>query len=297
VVENGKLLIEEYFNGVDRNTLHDPRSATKSFASALMGMAIQDGYIKNENQTLKDFYNLKQFANYSSKKDEVTLKSLLTMSSAFKGSDANEDSPGNEEKMYPTTNWVKFTLDLPMDDTKIMGGNWDYFTAGVILLGDILNKSVPGGLEQYAAKRLLEPLGIQNYKWQYTPQHVVNTAGSLQMKSLDYARFGELYRNGGMCNGQQIISNDWIDATFTKYLPIPDRKNEYYGYLFWNKTYAVSGKSYETWYCSGNGGNSIFIFKNIPIVVVITSTAYNQPYAHPQVDKIMEQYILPAATK
>jgi CubicO group peptidase (beta-lactamase class C family) len=189
---------------------------------------------------------------------------------------------------------VKFALDLPIDATKATNTHWDYFTAGVILLGDILNKSVPGGLEHYSAIKLFEPLGITNFAWQYTPQHVVNTAGSLQMSSLDYAKFGQLYQNGGAWNGRQVISKNWIDATFTKAWELPDRTNEYYGYLFWERTYHAKGKSYETWYCSGNGGSSIFIFKDIPLVVVITATAYNQPYGHSQIDKIMERYILPA---
>lgn len=57
--------------------------------------------------------------------------------------------------MYPTDNWVKFALDLPMNKAKKNGGQWDYFTAGVVVLGDILDKSVPGGLEKYAAEKLL----------------------------------------------------------------------------------------------------------------------------------------------
>ena len=115
------------------------------------------------------------------------------MSSAFNGSDAQSDSPGNEENMYPTDNWVKFALDLSMDSTKSNGQQWDYFTAGVILLGDILNKSVPEGLEKYADKKLFAPLNIKKYQWQYTPQKVANTAGGLQMTSLDYAKVGQLY--------------------------------------------------------------------------------------------------------
>lgn len=69
------------------------------------------------------------------------------MSSGFEGSDMNESSPGNEENMYPTDNWVEFTLNLPMDKSKVSGKDWDYFTAGVVILGDVLDKSVPGGLE------------------------------------------------------------------------------------------------------------------------------------------------------
>jgi len=75
---------------------------------------------------------------------------------------------------------------------------------------------------------------------------------------------------------------------------IPGRKDECYGYLFWNKKYHVKGKAYETFYCTGNGGNKIYVFKDQPLVVVVTATAYGAAYGHPQVDKMMEQYILPA---
>ena len=296
VIKDGKLLIEEYFNGANRSTLHDTRSVGKSFASTITGIAIKDGFIKNENQTLKEFYNLKTFANYSTRKDSVTIKSLLTMSSGFDASDQNEDSPGNEEKMYPTDNWVKFMLDLPMDSNKIIGENWDYISAGTVLLGDILNKSVPEGLEKYADKKLFKPLGITKYKWQYTPQKIANTAGSLQMNSLDYAKFGQLYKNNGYWNGKQILPTSWAKATMTNYFSqTPDQQA--YGYLFWNLNYTVNNKSYDAYVCNGNGGNKIFVFTNQPLVIIVTATAYNKPYAHSQIDKMMQQYILPSIIK
>lgn len=294
VLKEGKLLLEEYFNNASRNTLHDTRSVGKSFASILMGIAIKDGYVKDENQTLSSFYDLKKFSNYSKAKEGIKLKDLLTMSSAFDGSDSDSDSPGNEENMYPTGDWVKFTLDLPVDTTKTTDRRWDYFTAGVVVLGDILNKSVPDGLEQYAERNLFRPLAIAKYQWQYTPQKVVNTAGGLQMTSIDFAKIGQLYKNKGEWQGQQVVPAEWVSKTFTKQIGIPERANEFYGYLFWNKTYTVKGKNYEVFYCAGNGGNKIFIFKDIPFTVVITATAYNRSYAHAQVDKMMEDYILPA---
>ncbi|WP_460473633.1 serine hydrolase domain-containing protein [Emticicia fontis] len=297
VIKDGKLLLEEYFNKADRNSLHDTRSVGKSFTSTMMGIAISDGYIKDENQTLDKFYDLKQFANYSPKKDSIKIKDLLRMSSAFNGSDSDGNSPGNEENMYPTDNWVKFGLDLGMDDKKVSGKQWDYFTVGVVLLGDILNKSVPESLEKYADKKLFTPLGIKNYEWQYTPQKVVNTAGGLKMSALDYARYGQLYQNKGKWNGKQILPQNWVNKSFTKYLPIPGRTHEYYGYLFWNKTFTIDGKDYETFYCAGNGGSKIYVFKDIPLTVVITAKAYNRPYGHAQVDKMMQEYILPAVVK
>lgn len=297
VIYDKKLLIEEYFNDANRSSLHDTRSAGKSFASTLMGIAINDGYIKNENQTLNKFYNLKEFENYDVKKDSVKIKDLLTMSSAFDGSDQNGDSPGNEENMYPTDNWVKFTLDLGLDKSKTNGGKWDYFTAGVVLLGDIINKSVPEGLEKYADKKLFKPLNITNYKWQYTPQKVANTAGSLQMTSLDYAKYAQLYKNNGFWNDKQIIPTDWVQKTLKHQIQIPERENQFYGYLFWNKTFSFQGKNYETYYCAGNGGNQFIIFNDLPLVIIITSKAYNKPYGHPQADKIVLDYILPAIIK
>jgi len=297
VIREGKLMLEEYFNDANRNTLHDTRSAGKSFTSTMMGIAINDGYIKDENQTLNTFYNLKQFENYSTKKDNVKIKDLLTMSSAFSGSDAQSDSPGNEENMYPTENWVKFTLDLPMDDSKKNGGRWDYFTAGVVLLGDILNKSVPDGLMKYTDEKLFKPLNITKYQWQYTPQNVVNTAGSLQMSSLDYAKYIQLYKNNGIWNEKQVIPSAWVSKTLTRQIQIPERDNEFYGYLFWNKTFTINSVNYETFYCAGNGGNEFIIFKDLPLTIVITSRAFNKPYGHPQANRIVGDYILPAILK
>jgi CubicO group peptidase (beta-lactamase class C family) len=214
------------------------------------------------------------------------------MSSGFDGNDDDTSSPGNEEKMYPTNDWVRFALDLPMDDKKEVGKTWNYYTAGMIVLGDILHRSVPGGLEAYADRKLFKPLGIANYKWQYTPQKVANTAGGLEMSALDFAKYGQLYKNGGSWNGMQIVPRGWVEKTFTKHLPLPYGGS--YGYLFWNTTFNVNGKQHEAFFSTGNGGNKIFIFRDQPLVIVITATAFGRWYMHRQADRLMEDYILPA---
>ena len=295
VIKNNKLLLEEYFNGANRNTLHDTRSVGKSFVSTLLGIAIKEGFIKDESLTLKNFYNLEKFQNYNKSKDSITLKSLLTMSSTFEGSDINSDSPGHEDKMDASNNWVDFTLNLPIDKTKKIGNQWDYMSASCIVLGDIIHKSVPNGLEKYSNEKLFKPLGITKFKWQLTPQKVANTAGSLQLRSLDFAKYGQLYKNEGIWNGKQILSKDWIEKSFSHQMTISE--NEYYGYLFWSKTYKVNGLNYEVNYASGNGGNRIYIFKDYPIVIVITSTAYNTPYGERQAEKIMQNYLIEAIVK
>lgn len=295
VLKNGKILIEEYFNGENRSSLHNPRSVGKSFASTVAGIAINEGFLKSENQRLDEFYQLNEFQNFSTSKGNATIKDLLTMSSGFDGNDENYSSVGNEENMYPTDNWVKFTLDLPYQDS--LRKNWHYFTAGVVLLGDILNKTIPNGLEKYAEQKLFEPLGISNYKWQYTPQNVPNTAGGIMMNALDFAKYGQLYKNGGSWNGKQILPKNWVEKSFSKQKQIMGRDNEFYGYLFWNKKFKAENREYEAFYCAGNGGNYILVFKDEPLVIVITASAYGQYYAHTQVAEMLSKFILPAVMK
>lgn len=292
IIKDGKLLLEEYFNGSGRDSLQDTRSVGKSFSSALTGIAVKEQYLKSENQYLKEFYDLKQFKNYSVQKDNVTIKSLLTMSSGFEGNDDDSESPGNEENMYPTDNWVKFALDLPMSGNE-RGKKWSYFTAGVVVTGDILDKTVPEGLKNYADKKLFQPLGITRYQWQFTPQQKPSLAGGLRMRALDFAKFGQLYKNNGVWNGKTILDKDWVKKSFTNYFT--DHSDfEGYGYLFWRKVYTAGNRSFEAFQSSGNGGNKIIMFTGIPVVIVITARAYNKPYAHQQADKIVQEYLLPA---
>jgi CubicO group peptidase (beta-lactamase class C family) len=287
VIKNGRILIEEYFNGASRSSLHNPRSVGKSFASTAMGIAIQEGHIAGVKEPLRNFYTVEEA------KGNITIEQLLTMSSPFDGNDSDSESPGNEEKMYPEKNWVNFALAVPLKPTQPPGG-WRYFTAGVVLLGDILDRRVPGKLKEYADKKLFEPLGIRNYQWQYTPQDVPNTAGGIQLCALDFAKYGQLYKNDGLWNGKRILPAAWVQQSFTRHKKIPGRTEEYYGYLFWNKSFPAGDKSYEAYYCAGNGGNYILVFKDQPLVIVITASAYGQPYAHPQVAKMLSEYILPA---
>lgn len=293
ILKNGKIFFEKYFEGYTRDSLHDTRSVGKTFTSALTGIALNEGYLKSINDTLGGFYDLKKFTNYSPLKEKVTIKNFLTMSSGFLGFDFDESSPGNEENMYPQDNWVKWTLNLPMDSLKTPGSKWEYFTAGIVVMGDILNSKVPDGLEKFADEKLFKPLGITKYRWEYTPQNVPNTAGGLRLSSLSLAKFGQLYKNKGLWNNNRILTEEWVNESFTKHFELPN-DNMAYGYLWWNKSYKYKDELYEVYACSGNGGNKIFVFTGIPVVAVITSTAYNKPYAHRQADKIIEDFVLPA---
>ena len=294
VLKKGELLLEQYYNGEKRDSLHDSRSVGKSITATLTGLAIKDGFISSENELLKEFYNLHNYANYSVKKDSVKIVDLLTMSAAFEGNDDVESSAGNEENMYPTADYTKFALDLPMVPGRENGKSWSYFTAGTNLVMDILDKSVPDGVEAFSNKRLFEPLGITHFQWFRTPQGKPFGGGGLRLRALDFAKYGQLYSNGGIYNGRRLLEKSWIDKSFSRLQVLPADQHGFYGLLFWNKTFVVAGKSYEVYYSSGNGGNKIYMFKDLPIVIVITASAYNKAFAHMQADEIVEKYLLPA---
>jgi CubicO group peptidase (beta-lactamase class C family) len=293
IIRAGKLVFERYYNGAERDDIHNPRSVGKTFVSPLLGLALEHGYLDSLDQRLGEFYDLEAYPNYSEKKARVTLRQLANMASGFEGFDFVPESIGNEENMYPEPDWVKWTLSLPMSETREPGDEWRYFTAGIVLLGDILNRVLPGGLENYAHLNLFEPLGIDNYQWQHTPQRVANTAGGIQLTPLGFAKFGELHRRNGMWGEHQVVPADWVQESLT---PVIDTtvEGDRYGMLWWHKSYTVNGDEWTTAYCSGNGGNKIFVFPARELVVVVTASAYGQRYMHTQVDDMMENHILPA---
>jgi CubicO group peptidase (beta-lactamase class C family) len=281
------------FMGVHRNQTHDTRSVTKTITATMLGIAIQEGHIKNADQTLGDFYDLTQYANYDTSKSKIELQDLLTMSSNFDGDDSEETSLGHEENMYPTKNWVDFTLSLPLTKKRKSGAEWHYFTAGVVVLGDILHQKVPNGLEKYTAEKLFRPLSINSFSWQFTPQKVVNTAGGLQLTPLDLAKLGQLYRNNGVWHNRQIVPKSWVETSLSRQKEIPfDGMG--YGYLLWNRALKSNGKTYNTFNFLGNGGNRIVVMPKEAFTIVITASAYNTDYGHKQVDKILTDYVLPA---
>jgi len=286
VLKNGALVLEEYFNGTDRASIHDTRSVGKSFAGTLLGQAIEDGYIKSIDQPLSDFYDLSDFDHPSTFKATTTLRQLLTMTAGFSGNDADSNSPGQEENMYPTDDWVRFTLNLPAREKT----DWQYFTAGVVVLGDVVHRAVPGGLEAYAQEQLFTPLGITDQQWQRTPTGVGNTAGGLQMSSLSLAAYGQLYLDGG----RELLPTGWVAESLSPLIARNDEKGGHYGYLFWHDVITVNGDTYPVAYASGNGGNKVMMIPKLEVVIVITATAYGKPYAHQQAEEMVEAYLLEA---
>ncbi len=151
VARHGKLVYEKYFDKFDANSLHDTRSSTKTITGILIGLAIENKFIPSEKTSVfKYFSDKKPFQNADARKEKITIEDLLTMSSMLECDDDNQFSSGNEERMYLIEDYFKFALNLPIRGfpawaTKPKdapyGRSFSYCTAGVVLLGGVLEKS------------------------------------------------------------------------------------------------------------------------------------------------------------
>jgi CubicO group peptidase (beta-lactamase class C family) len=302
ISRNGKLVFEKYYDGFNKNSLHDTRSATKSITGTLIGIAIDKNYILSEQQSIvKYFEDEKPFENPDPRKDSITVEDLLTMSSMMECNDENQFSRGNEERMYLIEDYFKFFLDLPIRGIppwetppaeSPYGRNFSYCTAGVVLLGGIVQRSTHMPLENFAKKYLFSPLGINKVQWQITPMGIPMTGGGLRITSRDYIKLGELYNSGGMWKGNQIISKEWINKSIKTH--VQARENTNYGYLFWIQKFGKGQKMYSAYYMAGNGGTKIAMFPDLNMVVVTTANWYGTRKAHMQSEKILNEYIIPA---
>jgi hypothetical protein len=167
IIKDGKLVFEEYFYEYTKDTLQELRSATKSFFSALTGIAIEKGFIKSKNEKVLSYFPEYTFDNISDAKRQITIENLLTQQSGLDCDITNPKSEGNETTMSNTDDWVKFTLDLPMSDTP--GGKGMYCSGNPIILGRIIEKQVNQTLPEFAVKTLFTPLGITQFKWNFKP--------------------------------------------------------------------------------------------------------------------------------
>jgi CubicO group peptidase (beta-lactamase class C family) len=294
VLKGGKVLYENYFNGADRETLQDIRSAGKSITSALMGIAFDKGYLTDLDQPLLSFFpEYDRMTNWDPRKDSITLSHTLSMSIGLDLSDGNyeEGSYGNVESYG--VNWITDVLSKPMAIDP--GSGFDYSSGAVSLCGPVIRRTSGMPVPAFADSFLFEPLGITNYRWTTFPDGHVCTSGSLWIRPLDFAKFGLLYLQRGEWNGQHLISEDWIDlSTRERFVPAPWIKIGY-GFYWWREEYYFGNRVIECFYAQGNGGNRVHVFPSEDLVIAITSSAYSQDYMFDQVRMMINTFILPAA--
>ena len=290
IIKDGKLVFEEYFYEYTRDTLQELRSATKSFVSALTGIAIDKGYIKSIKERVLSYFPEYTFENKSGLLDQLTIENLLTNQSGLDCDITSEKAEGNETKMHNSDDWVKFSLNLPMIDTP--GGKGMYCSGNSIILGRIVEKQTKQPLQEYAEQTLFGPLGITKFKWQFKPdKSSAETFCQLNLRPRDLAKFGLLYLNKGKWNGKQIISSEWCAQSLKKHSII---QGVDYGYQWWIKYLDADGVRYYGKAAQGNGGQKIYIWEEQNMVTVITGGNYNTQTPS---DELIKKYILPAFNK
>lgn len=302
IARDGKLVYEAYFNGSDAEHLNDVRSASKSVTALLVGAAIDRNLIPNTQAKVYGYFPDKQPIQHPDpRKQAITLEDLLTMSSLWECNDDNEFSSGNEERMYVTEDWLQFALDLPIKgfapwmakpQDSPHGRAFSYCTAGAFVAGAVVERATHRPLAKFADEALEKPLGITQVQWNVSPLGVGMGGGGTRYRSRDLAKLGQLVLDEGRWQGRQVISAAWIQAMLT--VRAQARDDADYGYFWWCFRKPVTGIDEPVWAMSGNGGNYVFVVPSRHLVAVITSTAYNQRYAHPQSQEIFREYLLKA---
>lgn len=298
VARRGRLVVEEYFYGFDRDTWHDMRSASKTVTSALIGLAIDQGRVKTvDAHALGFFPQYRQYANWDQRKAEITVRDLLRMSSGLDANDSDRRSVASEGAYQSQTerpDWIKLALDAPMIADP--GAQSLYGGANPLILGGILNESVDEPVEWFADRALFGPLGIQTYKFFLDPTGIPYMGGGLYLRPRDMAKFGQLYLDGGTWQGRRVLSEEWVRESTGKYgrLAPLERNGHQYGYLWWHHQYQVGDRVVETIEARGNGGQYIFVAPELELVAVITSGNFRNRRTR-QPEEILQRFILPAA--
>jgi CubicO group peptidase (beta-lactamase class C family) len=293
VVKSGKILIEQYFNGYDRDRLHEIRSATKSIGSALLGIAIDQDYITGIQDKLYTYFRERQpFLNWDEGKDKITLENVLNMTTGLDCNDFDSSSEGNESNVIQATDIVQFMLDLPV--VYEPGEQWAYSTGSAHLIGAVIESAAGISVQEFAKIYLFEPLDITQYEWN-TTGGIAHTGGGFWMRPIDMAKFGQLYLNKGRWQGKQIISEEWTNEARKIHTKVTNDLG--YGHLWWKWIFKIDEQPFPAFSAQGSGENHIFVLPDLELVVVLTGSAYNESYGPAQTVMMMSQYILPAVVQ
>ena len=280
VARHGKLALEEYFYGFDRERAHDTRSSGKTLAGTLTGIALDHGAkftVDTPVLTLLPEYH--DLANPDPRKQKITVQDLLTMDSGFACDDNDDDSPGNEDTMQGQSqqpDWYKYILDVPMldqpGDKKAV-----YCTAGINLLGAVIRDTTHQQLTDLFQRYYAAPLQITDYHMNLTPTGDAYLGGGIYLRPRDMLKLGQLYLDGGTWHGNRVLSKAWVAAAVTQhtYFPASDYAPGHgYGYTWHLFEVKVGNKTYKEYMAQGNGGQLVMVVPALDLAVVITAGNY-----------------------
>jgi CubicO group peptidase (beta-lactamase class C family) len=305
IVKDGKLVLEEYFSGYTWNyndpqfkgeltdygidTIHNLASVTKSITSALVGIAIDRGFIQAVDERVFLFFP--EYSNLSDEQKEViTLDHLLTMSSGLEWNEMElpySSSNNDLVQLFIVSDPIEYILAKPVVSEP--GSKWYYNGGGTNILGEVIREATRMRMDDFAEQYLFEPLGITNYEWDHINPDMIHASGNLKLRPRDMAKLGYLFLSGGVWNGERILSEEWVEESTRK--QIVTRWGGGYGYQWWIRTYQTDSGAVDSFFAAGWGGQRIVVFPGLEMVVVFTGGNYVE---QEPVDEIISRHILPA---
>ncbi len=260
IVKNGVIVNEYYKDGYDANTIFALHSCSKSLTSALLGIAIEQGYIAGTDVLLSEYFP-EILTSDNDYLKEMTIWHLLTHTTGFDASDT-----ANWEAWRQSENWVNYVLECPIIHKP--GTVFNYFTGNTHLLSAIIQKATGQTLYEFGKDNLFEPMGMNSVSCTTDNQGISDGGNGFTMTVYDMAKFGLLFLQNGLWEGQQLISEQWInDSTTTQFTRSSGSAN--YGYQWWVRTFG--DKRYEAYFAQGHYGQFIFVVPELNLVTVFTS--------------------------
>ena len=311
VVRNGTLVADMYFNPLyPPDTKHILHSCTKSVVSALVGIAIDEGYIDSVDVPVVEILRDTKLENTDERIKSLTVRDLLTMQTGLHAQDDLIYGYWQLFELQQMEDWTEFILNLPFEVDP--GTRFDYSNMASFLLSAVIKKATGMDTLEFAQKHLFEPLNIRNVQWEKSPQGIDIGWARMWLKPHDMAKFGLLYLQKGQWEGKQIISGGWIDDSLTahavpkryRYVYTEDNKVDYMASgSSWTATNLLrpfaDGYGYQWWLdkngmyaAMGTGGQYIMVVPQENLVVVVTSKLSGVDVFLPA--KLLDDYIFPA---
>ena len=251
-----------------RGDLHSLQSVTKTVASVIIGVAVTRGDFPSIDTPVLRFFDTTKVANIDPRKRRMTVRHLLTMTG---GIDWNENLPyidpnNTASALEASPDWIRFTIDRPM--MREPGSQFNYSSGESVLLAHIFRQATGWDIEEYAARHLFAPLGIERWFWKRTPTGSVDTEGGLYLEARDLARIWYLFTQGGSWNGTRVVSADWVKTSVTPAIATSNAPGAAkYGLKWWLYPDPLDPAKY-VWSGSGFGGQLPMAFPDLDLVVV-----------------------------
>lgn len=255
-----------------RGDLHTLQSVTKVLVSVTVGVAVARKEFPDLDTPVMKFFDEKTVAHLDDRKRRMTIRHLLTMTSGVEWrwtptpiSDGGTDTDTPFERSY---DWVKFAIDRTMAAEP--GAKFNYASGNAQLLVHVFNTAVGTDIEEYAARHLFAPLGIEHFYWKRTPAGVVDGSGGLYLRPHDLAKIGYLYLRSGKWDGKPIVSAEWVNDSVKGHVETPELyEGSKWGYLWGTLPYGEKGR-HTVFGAGGFGGQGLMVFPDHDAVVVYT---------------------------